>query len=90
MPRFNSINFYQNRHKIKLFLRQKRKIFLRWGLRPQTSVPPAGTLPPDPRHSPPIVDFCIRAWLSLVFKNYLPLRISSTTVKDSRNNKTFF
>ena len=43
MPRFNSINFYQNRPKIKLFLPPKiYKIFERWGLRPQTLV----TIPP--------------------------------------------
>ena len=34
MPRFNSINFYQNRLKIKLFLPKKYKFFERLELRP--------------------------------------------------------
>ena len=38
MPRFNSINVYQNRSKIKLFLPKKCKIFERKGLCPQTFV----------------------------------------------------
>ena len=38
IPRLNSINFYQNRPNIKLFLLTKYKFFERWGLCPQTSV----------------------------------------------------
>ena len=38
MPRFNSINFYQNRPNIKLFSPKKDKIFERWGLHHQTSL----------------------------------------------------
>ena len=50
MPRFKNIIFYQYSPKIKLFLKKKCKIFKRWGLRPQTPVPPAsGALPPDPQ-----------------------------------------
>ena len=41
---FNSINFYLNRPRIKLFLPKKYKIFERWGLYPQTAV----TAPPLP------------------------------------------
>ena len=51
MPRFDSINFYQNRPRIRLFF-QKNKIFERWWLRPQT---PATVLP--------IAEFCLRTWL---------------------------
>ena len=40
--RFDRINFYQNRPKIKLFLPKKYKIF---------GAP--GVPPPDPRNSPP-------------------------------------
>ena len=42
MPRFNSINFYQNRPKTELFLPKKYKNFESLGLHPQTSdtVPP--------------------------------------------------
>ena len=45
---FTSINFDQNRPKIKLFFAKKKQNF--WVL---------GALPPDPRISPPIADFCI-------------------------------
>ena len=49
MPRFKSIIFYQYNPKIKLFLKKKCKIFKRWGLRPQTPVPPAaGGFAPRP------------------------------------------
>ena len=40
MPDFKSINFYQNKAKIKLFLQKKIIFFERWGLRTQT---PNGT-----------------------------------------------
>ena len=45
MPRFKSnfyqkFSFYQNSPKFKLYL-QKFKVFERWGLHPQTPVPPA-------------------------------------------------
>ena len=42
MPSFNSINFYQNRLKIKLFLPQKIKIFERWEPRLQAPMDPGG------------------------------------------------
>ena len=42
--KFDRINFYQNRPKIKLFLPKKYKIFERWGLVP----------PPDPHNSTPL------------------------------------
>ena len=58
MPRFKSINFYQNSPKIKLFLKKKCKIVKCWGLRPQTPAPPvAGNFPPDPQNSPPNCEF---------------------------------
>ena len=41
MPRFKHIIFHQYSPKIKLFLKKKRKIIKRWGLRPQIPVPPA-------------------------------------------------
>ena len=54
MPRFKSIIFYQYSPKIKLFLKKKCKIFKRWGLRPQTPVPPAaGGFAPRPPKQPP-------------------------------------
>ena len=37
MPRFNNINFYQTRPKIKLFLTKKYKILDRCGLCPRNS-----------------------------------------------------
>ena len=54
MPRFKSIIFYQYSPKIKLFLKKKCKIFKRWGLRPQTPVPPAagGFAPRPPKQLP--------------------------------------
>ena len=49
MPRFKSINFYQNSPKIKLFLQKNAKFFVCWGLFPQTPVPAAaGGFPPPP------------------------------------------
>ena len=52
---FKSIIFYQYSPKIKLFLKKKCKIFKRWGLRPQTPVPPAaGGFAPRP----PIASGC--------------------------------
>ena len=54
MPRFKSIIFYQYSPKIKLFLKKKCQIFKRWGLRPQTPVPPAaGGSAPRPLRQPP-------------------------------------
>ena len=53
MSRFDSINFYQNKPKIELFLLKKRKIFEHWGLRPQT-----------PKRSHPIAEFWLRAGLN--------------------------
>ena len=53
MPRFKSINFYQNRAKFNLFL---QNVFERWGLCPQAPVPSAAeALPPDPRNSLPLM-----------------------------------
>ena len=35
-PDFKSINFYQTKAKIKLFLQKQKNFFERWGLRTQT------------------------------------------------------
>ena len=53
MPQFKSINFCYNRPKIKLFLHKNCKISARWGLRPQTPLPPAvgGVVPKPPMAS---------------------------------------
>ena len=49
MLRFKSVIFFQNIPKIKSFLQKKCKIFERWGLCPQTPVPPvAGDFAPRP------------------------------------------
>ena len=54
MPRFKSIISYQYSPKTKLILKKKCKIFKRWGLRPQTPVPPAaGGFAPRPPKQPP-------------------------------------
>ena len=50
MPRFNGIKFYQNRPKIKLVFVKNRQNFRA-----------LGAPPPDPRKSPPIADFWLRA-----------------------------
>ena len=53
MPRINSIDFYQNRPKIKLFLPKKLKFFESWGIR---STPYAsGGWGPCPRPQLPLV-----------------------------------
>ena len=54
MPRSKSIIFYQYSPKIKLILKKKCRIFKRWGLRPQTPVPPAagGFAPRLPKQPP--------------------------------------
>ena len=73
MPRFKSIIFYQYSPKIKLILKKKCKIFKRWGLRPQSPVPPVagGFAPrpptasggcPDLYNGPPIANFWLRTW----------------------------
>ena len=47
MPCINSINFSQNRPKIKLFLPKKKFFFKCWGIRPPHPMPPvAGGLAP--------------------------------------------
>ena len=53
MPQSKSINFCCNRPKIKLFLHKNCKISERWGLRPQTPLPPAvgGVAPKPPKAS---------------------------------------
>ena len=53
-PDFKSINFYQNKAKIKLFLQKKINFFERWGLRTQTPqwYPAERAELPDPRKSP--------------------------------------
>ena len=65
MTRFNSINFYQNRPKVKLFLTKNYKSFERWGLRPQTPncLRRLGALPPGPIQSllSPIADARLHA-----------------------------
>ena len=49
MPRINSIDFYQNRSKIKLFLPKKYKFFRALGDPPLHPMPHvAGGLAPDP------------------------------------------
>ena len=55
MPRFKSINFYQNIPKIKLFLQKNAQVFVCWMLRSQTPVPPAagGFSPKPPKQPPP-------------------------------------
>ena len=50
-PHLKSINFHQNKPKIKLILKKKYKIFDRWELHPQ----PPETAPP------PSADFWLRA-----------------------------
>ena len=81
MPRINSINFYQNRLKIKLFLPKKYKIFERWGIRPHTlSLRWLGALPSEPNclrwlgirpqtptTPPPSADFWLRACMKRKF-----------------------
>ena len=54
IPRFNSINFYQNRPKIKLFLLKKFKILERWGLRPRPHATGGCGLRPKTPESAPI------------------------------------
>ena len=52
---------------MKIFLQKKCKIFERWGLRPQTPVPPAaGGGAPRPPNSPPIANFWLRACEELI------------------------
>ena len=55
-PRFKSFIFYQNSPKIVIFAK-KCKIFERWGISPQTLVPPApegfAPRPPPGPHWPP-------------------------------------
>ena len=49
MPRFNSINFYQNMSKIKLFLQQKIQNFQTLGAPPpNTQLAAAAGTPPKP------------------------------------------
>ena len=75
MARFKSIIFHQYSPKIKLFLK-KCEIFKRWGLRPQTPVPPAaeglaprplvasggwGLRPQTPKTAPAIANFWLCA-----------------------------
>ena len=52
-PDFKSINFYQNKAKIKLFLQKKNFFFERWGSAPRPQWYPADKAElPDPRKSP--------------------------------------
>ena len=69
MPRINSIDFYQNRPKIKLLLPKKlAKITVAGGLAPDPNcLRWLGDPPPDPRNVPPIADF----WLRACLKKYL-------------------
>ena len=87
MPRFESIIFYQNSPKIKLFLKKMqnfqalgalppdpRRAFGGWGLRPQTpnSLRRLGALPPHSHTQPPIANFCRRTrQLCTVYNNYM-------------------
>ena len=77
---------------MKLFLQKKCKIFERWGLRPQTPVPPAaGGFAPKPpasggwglrpQTSPPIANFCLRAWMISVFFGYAKSKFIVGTIK---------
>ena len=55
MPRFESIDFYQNIPKIKLLLQKNANFFVCWGLCPQIPVPPAAWgFAPDPQNIPPL------------------------------------
>ena len=55
MPRFESINFYQNIPKIKLFLQKNENFLVCWGLRSQTPcLQELGASPPDPQNIPPL------------------------------------
>ena len=73
---------------MKLFLQKNEKIFERWGLRPQTPVPPAaegfapqtpiglwrlGPPPPDPQNGPP-----------LRISGYASARVSSNFWKEAK------
>ena len=49
MPRFKSINFYQERPKFKLFLHQNTKFFSAGGLPPDPVPPAAGSPLPEPQ-----------------------------------------
>ena len=66
MTRFNTINFYQNRLKLKLFLPKNTK-FSSAGAPPPgpraSGGPAVGASPQVPRNSSPIADFWLRAYL---------------------------
>ena len=61
-PDFKSINFYQNKAKIKLFL-QKKFFFERWGLRIQTpnGIRRIGRSFQTPKRAAPTADFLLLA-----------------------------
>ena len=60
MPRFKSINCYQNIPKIKLLLQKNAKFFSGLCLRPQ--LPAAEGFAPRPPQHPSITNFGLRAW----------------------------
>ena len=63
MPRFKSINFYQNIPKIKLFLQKIAKFFMCWRLRPRPLfLQRLGALLPGPQNIPAIANFWLRVW----------------------------
>ena len=66
MTRFNSIIFYQNSLKLKLFLPKNTKFFSAGAPPPgpRASCGPAvGASPQVPRNGSPIADFLLRAYL---------------------------
>ena len=88
MPRFDSIDFYQNRPLIKLFLLKNTKFSSAEASAPQSSEPPAaeasvlrlpslqrlGASPPDPQLPPTAKGFAPRS------RNSPPLQISCHVV----------
>ena len=75
MPRINSINFYQNRPKIKLFL--PKKIFFEcWGIRPPHPMPPvAGGLAPRLQLPPVVGGFAPRPRNASPHRRFLATRL---------------
>ena len=62
-PDFKSIDFYQNKAKIKLFLQKKKIFFERLGLRTQTpnGIRRIGRSFQTPERAPPPADFWLLA-----------------------------
>ena len=74
MPRFKSINFYQNIPKIKLFLQKMQNFLCAEGSAPRppclqrlAALPPDfGGFAPDPQNSLSIANFWLSAWFLLL------------------------